>query len=1300
MRLHLVISRHGLPATRVLWTTTAAASLGEFGTRGAAPASVIASSRNPNVAFSNGGYTIAQLLEDVNEVVPLETEPSVFDPEFSGQWGLEDYVVEVGGSECLHFMEVEGLLRDGDEVVYVGLDPFSIWLGVLLTVSRPFHSIRALQLADLRARRLCGRHQIATDGKHLIDGVPFGLPFLKRATTSRPAITIPPRKKRRTVFSSGWDQDAGFEYGDPNPVDEEGDGEWLPPTDTGFGKELSVLPVEHDMSMGTVIRHPIDHSADEDSDDGYEPEEDELESELKALKEDFDDIRNQTQQAGELLVGRPNSAGNRPGSASTLPGGSLVGASSLSSKRSRGEDSSPRVSKAVRFNRGEDVPEKPQPIQSVKVEVKASSSESSDSDSDSDADADFDADSKSGSENGSDADVVSAPGSDSGSDTGSDARSDSSDDSSNESQKVTSAPKEESDDENSDASDSSSSDSSSDDSSSEEEMPVPKTARRSLMAPPGHGTIRTKKSNTRYKLRRRLSKLKEIGQLPSNADFAALRTWEEENGGWHFPEEPSIMSVTVSKEEKKEQAQREFEAKRQQLLRDLAACGHDVEDTSGKENVPPRTSTVSAPVVPDSAVLEETKSETPEKERANRRTLDIASSQRLLFGSLGVRTPKTKEDREATMSKLAAQASRVQKKRAEKLPIEEELPMEEESDDGIVNWEDKLNIKATECMFDDITLTAPPFPFENRWDSEADAIIRGRLGWNKKRKRKHRVQVYDGAEEYYEGQYEDDAYNAEQEYEDHAYTTEQGYEDPDNHEVTLNYDEEEQEPETTFHGQAHTATVDDLPVFPNDSDCVTDLLECEVKPGAIIAFRQLDMSKATNWQPRMSDYRVAEVQKVENNTIHVRLAIRDWIHKEEPVESEDDGRRLYSGFEMPGFDDEEGEDDGHRELVYTELSDPKLLKPGPWDVDNDLEMDKGGAQEDSIISVIADSMPNVQLAPPQEDMDLDETTFVTLVTAHESPQRLSDIPSIRIPGGTTITAIRQDADDEHSDSPAVPSPSFSGFHSARSSPGMRLRFNDQVEDSNLDGLTLVGEAQSVLDASNQDISALSFLSANESISHDGSQIQGQHDRQVVDEPQHALGASGSGPDSLLTQVLHTNGSNSEQSKSPPAPARSVVEETPENREEPSGSWEDILRTSSQENSDHEKEEADHEDKDSLLHSNQSPALTPRPSPPFSPSSSLRSAHIPPPSAQPEVLSQKSKKSKTTPKLKIESPTSSAHFKSRADRPSASQMNASQMSEVIDLTSSPIPESQLPGAFPSVSSNSGRKKSKKRLSRKF
>ena len=76
-------------------------------------------SRTQNATYGSGGYTVAQLLEDVNNVVPLETvDTSVgLNDEPCGQWGLEDYVVEIGGFECLHFMEVEDLVRDGDEVV-------------------------------------------------------------------------------------------------------------------------------------------------------------------------------------------------------------------------------------------------------------------------------------------------------------------------------------------------------------------------------------------------------------------------------------------------------------------------------------------------------------------------------------------------------------------------------------------------------------------------------------------------------------------------------------------------------------------------------------------------------------------------------------------------------------------------------------------------------------------------------------------------------------------------------------------------------------------------------------------------------------------------------------------------------------------------------------------------------------------------------------------------------------------------------------------------------------------------------
>ena len=89
MRLLLTIQRHGLPPARVLWTLASAV-------------------RPPLVAASNS-ITVSQFLEQVNEVIPIESE----------DWGLEDYSVEVRGFECLHFQELNQVLREDDEVWWV-----------------------------------------------------------------------------------------------------------------------------------------------------------------------------------------------------------------------------------------------------------------------------------------------------------------------------------------------------------------------------------------------------------------------------------------------------------------------------------------------------------------------------------------------------------------------------------------------------------------------------------------------------------------------------------------------------------------------------------------------------------------------------------------------------------------------------------------------------------------------------------------------------------------------------------------------------------------------------------------------------------------------------------------------------------------------------------------------------------------------------------------------------------------------------------------------------------------------------
>lgn len=146
MRLRLTVRRHRLPDTLVVWA--------------------IDTSPNP---------TIFHLLEQVNETIPIESD---------GEWGLEDYAVEVKGSsgvnyECLHFQHLASVIKDEDEVI-----------------------IRPLLTQDIKIRRVSGRIQISADGKHLVDGVALGRPLLRKAG-DRPAVNIPPRKRQRIEYNEG-----------------------------------------------------------------------------------------------------------------------------------------------------------------------------------------------------------------------------------------------------------------------------------------------------------------------------------------------------------------------------------------------------------------------------------------------------------------------------------------------------------------------------------------------------------------------------------------------------------------------------------------------------------------------------------------------------------------------------------------------------------------------------------------------------------------------------------------------------------------------------------------------------------------------------------------------------------------------------------------------------------------------------------------------------------------------------------------------------------------------------------------
>lgn len=82
MRLRLTVRRNGLPDAPIIWDVTDPAIL------------------------------VSQLVEQVNEVIPLE----------AGEWGLEDYAVEVitvggRGFECFHFQGLGRVCKEDDEVL-------------------------------------------------------------------------------------------------------------------------------------------------------------------------------------------------------------------------------------------------------------------------------------------------------------------------------------------------------------------------------------------------------------------------------------------------------------------------------------------------------------------------------------------------------------------------------------------------------------------------------------------------------------------------------------------------------------------------------------------------------------------------------------------------------------------------------------------------------------------------------------------------------------------------------------------------------------------------------------------------------------------------------------------------------------------------------------------------------------------------------------------------------------------------------------------------------------------------------
>jgi hypothetical protein len=990
MRLQVSVERYSLPATNIVFTTSA---LG------------------PSPATSSPDATIAQLLEDVNDIVPLE----------SANWGLEDYAVEVNGYECLHFSPIDAVLRDDDQVV-----------------------IRALKTQDLRSRRLGGRHQISSNGTHLIDGVAFGRQWLKKG--GRPVVQIPPRKRRlkiegpaefpeeeearllalADVADDGSDEEEDLDFVDED-VDAHIDNESGGKTGPSF-----VIDTQPDLLI--VARQEFQDADDEaqDSSEADDSEDDvsveevgfELSADLQALREEehLHNAKVKHERQENLKQTSPNS-------------GSDIRTSGRKRKLIADQDiqngdeiefngfSSPL---AKRSKTGED-------HASLDSDSDSTSSTGSDSDEDSESGASLppskrrqSPDSSADSDGSSDSsEETSSSDSDSGGDAVSEEESSGSSSSSSQTSNVTNT--------NGEAPSKTTPKGNPFVFSQKLSPPsVNVTVTTRPPVPPGQGLKRTHYTNQRQKKRHRLKTLKEQGLLPENATFTDMAAYDEAQQTASLGPAAAVAKAIETKKQEllgrveehvEEQIQEQVQGQMNDNLEEqnpyMAVESRDksmhsaysdprhtetpLTDASSEQLGGPHTPLHGRPakdlIGSLLAAAAETKSEPP-KPRAR---LDLHSTRNMIFNGLGVRKPKTAAAEQALREKLAKPVKGALPRQLFKDAAMNQDEGSKRQDDSPMPWQSKLVLSAVECELEGVTLKEPPFPFAQGWDEDANRRLR-----NNKKKGRNQRQYYAYDDDTFMDRYEEEREQAQDE--DDSMHLNEAHGDDKLDQLTTktsNLINEAREQLDTNASDLLVEEAEDLP-RPDNLDTLNTLQQHDALPGAVIAYKEFDLN-ATNFQPEISGYRVARVEAVGGDgSLDLTLSKQDRKPPKVAKYDAETGKRILSRSEMWDVSAEANEDDGSRQLSFADLIEPKIVqisntsKPATgMSVSGEKGVPNGMPPSALESAVIPESTVSDNFAIPSAQ------PFAQMVTAPETENEIDiDIATLR---RTEISAMMKEA---------------------------------------------------------------------------------------------------------------------------------------------------------------------------------------------------------------------------------------------------------------------------------------------------
>jgi hypothetical protein len=451
---------------------------------------------------------------------------------------------------------------------------------------------------------------------------------------------------------------------------------------------------------------------------------------------------------------------------------------------------------------------------------------------------------------------------------------------------------------------------------------------------PHEGKRTTQERNARRRDSKKLTYLKENGILPPSADLMALRAWEK-TSDWitqapgltkHTNATETSSSTMQGTEDPSEEV--DLATQRQQLLQSIAsggveigANGKAVREESGDEGPEVHSNRMAAEhaALTERLYRENINSMTEDASASpgapNRRGLDMSSAERLLYGSLGVRAPKTQEQKDALQRKLAGRqgtaAPKSKSKAQPKQPDIAEAEAEEEDPDA---WLQRIDLRAVECCEEGVELSTPPFPFYQRWDSQyrkkKNRNMAAYANAPRKRRRGNQGNMVGEFVESYD-KYNQDGSGDVLDYDG------DGAGDED-------WDQDDLAEQQLLSEVNANLPVDDFPALPENVSSLPALTSEDAQSGDYVTYTELVCSPATSWQPLMLT-RTVQLMEKDGENWKVKLAVRDLP----PKEYDADGNRVYGKFEMEEMSDdgeESGEDERVKVMAFADLNEARLLE--------------------------------------------------------------------------------------------------------------------------------------------------------------------------------------------------------------------------------------------------------------------------------------------------------------------------------------------------------------------------------------